>query len=159
MASVDVAGAVAVMVVLTLSFQCAGMGVLIHWGRSRFAGGLHRLGAFRSAVLMVRFSSIIVVIHGLQILLWAWFYRWNCFSSWELALYFSTASYSTAGAADLLLPQKWRILGAAESVTGVLMCGFSASFIFAVMTRLVSQEARFSPGLAWPTGRETVLEK
>jgi hypothetical protein len=34
-----------------------------------------------------------------------------------------------------------------ESLTGVLMCGLSASFLFAIVTRLVEREVRFSPEL------------
>jgi hypothetical protein len=64
-------------------------------------------------------------------------------------LYFSAGSYSTVGTGDLLLPRTWRILGAVESGTGVLMGGLSVSFIFALITGLVEREARFSPELAW----------
>ena len=35
----------------------------------------------------------------------------------------------------------WRLLGPVESVTGVLMCGISISFLVAVATRLVEREA------------------
>jgi hypothetical protein len=105
-------------------------------------------------MLIVRFTIIIIVLHGLQILLWAWFYRWKCFPSWESALYFSGGSYSTVGSGDLLLPRTWRILGVIESGTGVLMGGLSVSFVFALITGLVEREGRFSPELAWMTGRE-----
>jgi hypothetical protein len=130
------------------------MAALIHWARAQFARGLYRLGPWRSGTLIVRFTSIIIILHGLQILLWAWFYRWKCFPSWEFALYFSTASYTTVGTADLLLPRTWRILGVAESVAGVLMSGLSVSFIFALISGLVEREARFSPEVAWMTGQE-----
>ena len=63
-------GVVIVLAVLTLSLQCAGMAALIHWARARFASGPCRLGPWRSGVLIVRFTSIIIVLHGLQILLW-----------------------------------------------------------------------------------------
>jgi hypothetical protein len=148
------ASAIIVLVVLTLSLQCAGMAALIYWARARFAQRLCRLGPWRSGVLIVRFTSIIIILHGLQILLWAGFYRWECFASWESALYFSTGSYSTVGTGDLLLPWTWRILGVVESGTGVLMCGLSVGFIFALISRLVEHEARFSPELAWMTGKE-----
>jgi hypothetical protein len=105
-------------------------------------------------MVIVRFTSIIIVLHGLQILLWASFYRWKCFPSWESALYFSTGSYTTAGTGDLLLPRTWRIVGVVESGTGVLMGGLSVGFIFAVITRLLEREAQFSPELAWMTGKE-----
>jgi hypothetical protein len=155
MAFVHETSVVIVLVVLTLSLQCAGMVALIRGARARFAGGLYRLGPWRSGMLIVRFTSIIIVLHGLQILLWAWFYRWKCFPSWESALYFSAGSYSTVGTGDLLLPRTWRMLGVVESGTGVLMGGLSVSFIFALITGLVEREARFSPELAWMTGRES----
>jgi hypothetical protein len=104
-------------------------------------------------MLMVRITSVIIALHMLQILLWAGFYRWTCFASWEYAFYFSASSYSTVGSGDILLPRMWRVLGAVESVTGVLMCGLSASLLFAIVTRLLESEARFSPQLASLTGQ------
>jgi voltage-gated potassium channel len=154
MAFLQETSVIIVLVLLTLSLQCAGMAVLIHWASARLARGLHRLGRWRSGVLIVRFTSIIIVLHGLQILLWASFYRWKCFPSWESALYFSTGNYSTVGSGDLLLPRTWLILGVVESCIGVLMCGLSIGFIFALITRLVEREARFSPELAWIAGHE-----
>jgi len=142
------AGTATVLVALTLSIQCAGMAGLIHWARVYFVRGIYRLGPIRSAMLMVRLTIVIIVLHLLQILLWAGFYRWSCIPSWQSAFYFSTASYSTVGSGDLLLPDMWRTLGAIESITGVLMCGLSASFLFAIMVRLVQRESRFVPELA-----------
>jgi voltage-gated potassium channel len=88
-----------------------------------------------------------IALHLFEILLWAWFYRWQCFPSWESAFYFSTTSYSTVGYGDLVLPRMWRNLGPVESLTGVLMCGLSASFLFAIVTRLVDREVQLSPEL------------
>ena len=135
------------LVMLTLILQSAGMAVLIQWIKAQFPNGLHQLGLFRSIVLVVRFTSLLVCLHLLEILLWALFYRWKFFATWEAAFYFSAANYSTVGAADLLLKQIWRAMGPIESVTGVLMCGFSASFLFAIVTRLVELE---DPELATP---------
>jgi len=98
---------------------------------------MYRLGAFRSGLLMVRFTSAIFILHTLQILVWAGFYRWHCFVSWEAAFYFSAASYSTVGYGDVVLPLMWRTLGPLESVAGVLMCGLSAALLFAIVVRLV----------------------
>ena len=145
MAFVRPAGAAAVLVTLSLLLQAAGMGVLIHWARAYFARGMHRHGHLRSALLLVRFTSVVIILHLLQILLWTAFYRWNCFQSWEFAFYFSTASYSTVGSGDLLLPQIWRTLGPVESITGVLMCGLSVSILFTIVLRLVEREVLISP--------------
>ena len=105
----------------------------------------HRLGPWRSALLLVQFTGVIIALHGSQILLWAGFYRWEYFPSWESAFYFSTAIYSTVGTRDLLLPGMWRTLGPIEGITGVLMSGLSVSFLFAIVTRLVEREGRSSP--------------
>jgi len=39
-----------------------------------------------------------------------------------------------------------------ESIIGVLMCGLSASFLFAIVTRLVEREARLSDTPVTDTG-------
>jgi len=85
----------------------------------------------------------------------AGFYRWSCIPSWQSAFYFSTATYSTVGSGDLLLPVIWRTLGPIESITGVLMCGLSASFLFAIVIRLVARESRFAPEMARHEQRST----
>jgi voltage-gated potassium channel len=139
------AAAAVILVTLTLSLQCGGMAALINWGISHFTRDKHRLGPVHSTLVMVRLTTLIIVLHFSQIMLWAAFYRWSCGFSWESAFYFSTASYSTVGYGDLVLPPQWRNLGPVESVSGVLMCGLSASFLFAIVTRLVDRELRLSP--------------
>jgi len=132
--------ATVILVTLTLALQSAGMVALIQWIKAQFPRGIHRLGLIRSFALVVRFTTLLVCLHMLEILLWASFYRLKCFESWEAAFYFSAASYSTVGSGDLFLKQVWRTMGPVESVTGVLMCGLSAGFLFAIVNRLVELE-------------------
>jgi voltage-gated potassium channel len=139
--------AAVVLIALTLALQSAGMAGLIDWARGRLEKPMYRFGKGRSAMLKVRFTSLIIILHLLEILVWTGFYRWKYFPSWESAFYFSTTSYSTVGYGDLLLPHMWRALGPIESVMGVLMCGLSASLLFAVVTRMVEREERFAPEL------------
>ena len=139
------AGTAVVLVTLTLSIQCAGIAVLIHWARANVERGVGRLSTLQAAVLMIRFSTLVIVLHFLQILLWSVFYRWYCLPSWESSFYFSATSYSTVGHGDIVLPRVWRLLGPVESVTGVLMCGISVSCLFALATRLVERESGAPP--------------
>jgi voltage-gated potassium channel len=129
-----------VLVALTLILQGAGMAALIQWAKTHLSSGIHRFGTVRSAVLVIRLTSLVVCLHMLTILPWACFYRWNCFATWEPAIYFSAASYSTVGASDLVLPRTWRVLCPIESIVGVLMCGLSASFLFAIVIRLIRRD-------------------
>jgi len=133
------------LITLTLWFQSAGIAALIGWVRRRLARDTREMSALRSAALVVRLAMAIVVLHGLEILLWASFYRWRCLPSWDSAIYFSASSYSTLGCSDVGLPKGWRTLGPLESVIGVLMCGISVSVLFAIVTRLINREDRSSP--------------
>ena len=125
-----------ILVLLTLSLQNTGMATLIYWIRVRHTQG-YPLGVLGSCFLMVRITSVIFVLHLLQILPWAGFYRWKCVPSWEAAFYFSASSYSTVGYGGVVLPLAWRSLGPIESVTGVLMCGLSTTLLFAIVHLLV----------------------
>jgi hypothetical protein len=92
-------------------------------------------------MLVMRLMTAFIGLHVLEILLWSGFYR---FPSWESAFYFSAASYGTVGYGDVVLPWTWRTLGPVESIIGVLMCGLSASFLFAIVSRLVDRETKLS---------------
>jgi voltage-gated potassium channel len=129
-----------VLITLTLVLQSAGMAALIEWAKAHLPRAIYRIGPWRSGMLMVRLTTLIVCLHMLEILLWAWFYRLYCLSTWESAFYYSATSYSTVGYGDLVLPPAWRVLGPTESITGVLMCGLSVSFLFAVVLRLVEHD-------------------
>lgn len=139
------AGTAVFLVTLTLWIQCAGIAVLIHWARTSIDRGIAHLSVLYAAGLMIRFSILVIVLHFLQILLWSVFYRWLCLPSWEASFYFSASSYSTVGYGDIVLPRVWRLLGPVESVTGVLMCGISVSFLFVVATKLVERESGAPP--------------
>jgi hypothetical protein len=129
------------IVINTLWLQSAGLAALIHWVRHALASNAHRLGPLRSAVLVVRLTAAVILLHAVLILFWASCYRRLCFSSWESALYFSASSYATVGYGDVVLPANWRMLGPLESIVDVLMCGISVSVLFATVTRLVSRPA------------------
>src|ERR1700693_4615072 len=132
--------AAALLLVLTLCLQCAGVAALVEWLQGVTAKGGQGFGPVRSALLVVKSTIAIIILHGLVILLWASFYRSQCFPSWELAFYFSSSSYATVGYGDVILPGKWRLLGPLESITGVLMCGVSVCVLFALVTRLVQRD-------------------
>lgn len=136
------ASAAGILVALTLWLQCAGMAILIHLPRIYILRGANGLNPWRAAVLMVQFTGLTIILHLLQILLWAAFYRWHGVPSWESCFYFSAGSYSTAGSGEVLLPRMWRSFGPLESIVGVLMCGVSVSVLLAIATRLVAEERK-----------------
>ena len=132
------------LITLTLWLQSAGVAVLVAWVRRKVKDEIHTMNAFRLAALFVRLAIAVVVLHGMEILVWAGFYRWHCLPSWDSAMYFSASSYSTLGCSDVSLPSSWRALAPLESVIGTLMCGISVSLLFAIVTRLINREERSS---------------
>jgi hypothetical protein len=87
--------------------------------------------------LYVRVAAWVVLLHLLEITVWGLFYTSaNAFEDVPAALYFSAVTYTTTGYGDLLLPATWRIVGGVEALTGILMCGWSTGFFFAVTSRI-----------------------
>ena len=85
----------------------------------------------------------ILLLHFIQTSLWAiFYYTQNLFSDFETSLYFSMVSFTTIGYGDVLLPQKWRLLGVVEGFSGVLLCGISTGFIFAVINAAFQTKLR-----------------
>jgi voltage-gated potassium channel len=142
--SVQRFGAELPLIAITLWLHSAGVAALITCVRRVLGSGVRKQGTLRSATMVVRFTAAVVVLHGLEILLWASFYRWRCLPSWDSAIYFSASSYSTLGCNDVNLPSIWRPLAPLESIIGVLMCGISVSFLYAIVTQLISRAAQFA---------------
>jgi len=87
--------------------------------------------------LLTVIFAVVTGLHVLEACIWAVFYCWHqLFPNAETALYFSLGSYTTIGYGDVVLPEKWRLLGTLEGITGVLLCGLSTAFIFAVVNAL-----------------------
>ena len=101
-----------------------------------------RPGPWKLIWLFVRLAAWIVLLHLIEIAVWASFYVWRgAMPDAQSAFYFSAVTYTTTGYGDLVLPQEWRLLGAIEALTGILMCGWSTGFFFAIVSRLHTSEA------------------
>jgi hypothetical protein len=91
----------------------------------------------KAAILLIIVFAAILFLHVSEATIWAGFFYWGgLFPNFEMALYCSLTSYSTAGYGDVLLPPHWRLLGTIEAISGVLLCGLSAAFLFAVVNAL-----------------------
>lgn len=94
--------------------------------------------------LLIHLSWGIIVLHVVEILVWALFYlARGCMPDLETAYYFSSVTYTTVGYGDVLLSPQWRSMAATEALTGILMTGLSTGFFFMVMNRLFA--SRLNP--------------
>ena len=88
--------------------------------------------------LLIRVTWALIFIHVTEIAVWALFFWWHkCLPDVESSFYFSGVTYATIGYGDLLLPKEWRLFGPVEGLTGILMCGLSTAFFFAVISKML----------------------
>jgi voltage-gated potassium channel len=127
----------AVIVAVCLLLHVSGLLVMAEWLLQHREYFERKGTRIRSAILLMTLFSGIVILHVTETGIWAvFYYTQELFQNFETSLYFSLTSYTTIGYGDVLLPQKWRLLGAIEGVSGVLLCGVSTAFIFAVMNAM-----------------------
>jgi hypothetical protein len=94
-------------------------------------------GFWSSTWLFIRVAVLIVLLHLVEISAWAMLYVWNgALADLQSAMYFSAVTYTTTGYGDVVLPPPWRLQGGIEALTGILMCGWSTGFFFAIVNRL-----------------------
>ena len=87
--------------------------------------------------LLIRIAGWLILLHLIEISLWALLYAWRqAMPDLHAAFYFSAVTYTTTGYGDLVLPEAWRLVGGIEALTGILMCGWSTGFFFAVVNRM-----------------------
>jgi hypothetical protein len=124
-----------VLVTVTVGMHVAGVAILLRWLKPYFDRPPTHL--WPTSLLLIRIATSQILAHVTAISVWAAFYRWqDCLRDSESAFYFSGVTYTTAGYGDLVLLKPWRLLGPIEGLTGILMCGLSASVFFAVVSHI-----------------------
>jgi ion channel len=127
------------LMALCVVIHATGVSSAVRWLRDQTAAARDFwLGAW----LFIWVAGWIILLHLIEITIWAVFYeRTAAMADLQSALYFSAVTYTTTGYGDLVLPQQWRMVGAIEALTGILMCGWSTSFFFLVVTRMFRAQA------------------
>ena len=96
-----------------------------------------------STWIFVRLAGWMVLLHLFEIIAWALLYfLTHSMPDLNSSFYFSAVTYTTTGYGDLVLPREWRLVGGVEALTGVLMCGWSTGFFFAVVSQLYDFEPK-----------------
>ena len=124
--------------------------VLVHLGGLSVLIQLTRIHVTRFAI-SVQLDRVLVplgmvlgifVIHGVEIWSYAALYvLGRAAGEIEEALYLSLGAYTTTGWVDQHLSSGWRVVLSLESITGLLMVGWSTAFFFHNITRLMVTEA------------------
>jgi Trk-type K+ transport system membrane component len=134
-----------VLLLLLLAWALMASSVLIHaYGVTWALRWIRRRNLSRGRLttwvwLFIWLAAWIVLLHVTEITVWALAYAWfDAMPDLTSGVYFSAVTYTTTGYGDLVLPPDWRLVGAVEALTGILMCGWSTGFFFAVVSRMLS---------------------
>ncbi|MFC7477729.1 ion channel [Dankookia sp. GCM10030260] len=106
-------------------------------------GGLAGRRTLRS-LRILSLATVFVLISGhlVQVALWTLLYlALGEFQHIQDAAYFSLASFTTVGAADLELSRSHRVLGALEAGIGMLLFGWSTALLVSLAGRVQAQQA------------------
>ena len=93
-------------------------------------------------------SLVLVMLFGghlFQVAIWAMLFMFlGEFNDFLTAYYHSTVNFASLGYGDIVMSEKWRLLGALEASNGVLMFGLSAGTMLSVMSKLFARHT--TPG-------------
>ncbi len=94
---------------------------------------------WKNVTIMIVVTLVMAAAHLVEIVLWAAAYRAiSEIAAFEKAFYFSAQNYTTLGYGDIVLSDRWRLLGPLEAINGLLLFGLSTAVMFAALSRLVS---------------------
>ena len=78
--------------------------------------------------------------HVLQFATWAVLFVYlGEFSDFATAFYHSSVNFTSLGYGDIVMSEKWRLLGGLEAANGVLMFGLSAGALLSMMNRMFAR--------------------
>jgi hypothetical protein len=104
-------------------------------------------GFWMNVVVMMFISLITAAAHLVQIGIWAVvLMALGEISTFEAAFYCSAENYTALGYGDVMLSERWRLLGPLEAINGLLLFGVSTATMFAVMSRLIANRLRHRLG-------------
>ena len=95
---------------------------------------INNIGLLAAVMLIVTIGSL------LQVAIWAGlFLLLGEFDQPEKALYYSAVNFSTLGYGDIVMTERWRLLGPLEAMNGILMFGVSTAVMTAAVNYVIRQ--------------------
>jgi len=143
------------MILLNLGIQIWAVYRLVLYLEPRMGSEAAAGVARRGMKLLSITLGFLFVGHILQFATWGLlFVILGEFQSFASAFYHSTVNFTSLGYGDIVMSEKWRLLGALEAANGVLMFGLTAGLVLSVMTRLLSEHQELGASRAARQGTD-----
>jgi voltage-gated potassium channel Kch len=122
----------------TIVVHALALVAIVHFVRRERRLGRAGAGFWTDVSIVVVAILLAFAAHLIEMALWALLFA-LCgeFPDFGAALYHSSVNYTTLGYGDVVMSQRWRLLGPLEAADGMLMFGVSTALIFTVIQRLV----------------------
>ena len=100
--------------------------------------------SFRTDIIMMGYVlAVLFAGHLLQFAIWAGlFHAVGEFNDFETAFYHSVVNFTSLGYGDIVMSERWRLLGALEAANGVLMFGLTTGGMMSIMTSLFGRHRK-----------------
>ena len=130
------------VLVLCLLFQAVFVSLSLR-GYARFKQNHAQYPRLRDDVTILSAVMLFALFGNfLQMVIWAALFRiLGEFSDFPTALYHSGVNFATLGYGDIVMSERWRLLGPLEASNGVLMFGVSTAVMTAAVIDVVKTSA------------------
>lgn len=134
-----------VMVLVNLVVQVIAVTWLIGYFMKR-AGSGQFIPSFGNDFRILALVLVVITLgHYLQFTTWAaLFVLLGEFQDFSTAFYHSTVNFTSLGYGDIVMSDRWRLLGGLEAANGVVMFGLSAGTVLSTMSILFGRYKKFS---------------
>ena len=137
----------AVLLLASLLSYALAMSLLVRVTARLIQRGYAGPGLRKNLTIVALALLLTAAAHLTQIALWAVaFLLCGAITDFERAFYFSAQNYTALGYGDVLLSDRWRLLGPLEAVNGLLFFGLSTALLFAVTSHLIANRLRAEIG-------------
>jgi hypothetical protein len=131
------------LIAVSIAFHAAAVVFVSHASRRFWEAPLRRQLAdgHRTAIavgVIVGVALSLTVAHGVESGFWAVVYlKLGAVGTPAGAMLYSIDSMTTRGSSGFALEARWRMMGAMESLNGMMLFGISTAFLFSVLQRLL----------------------
>lgn len=128
------------MIIFNLVIQVLAVVLLVSLMLRKINSGGFKPGLVPDVGIIGSILMILFFGHILQFSTWALLFVWlGEFTDFSTAFYHSTVNFTSLGYGDIVMSERWRLLGGLEAANGVLMFSLTAGTILSVMTRLFAR--------------------
>jgi len=100
----------------------------------------YKASPIRNTGLLSVVMMIVTISSVFQVMIWALLFMvLGEFDQPEAAMYYSAVNFSTLGYGDIVMSERWRMLGPLEAFNGILMFGVSTAVMTAAVNYVVQQ--------------------